>query len=73
MMDQQAQDRAYRIGQKNEVRVFRLVTNTPIEEEILNRASLKKFLDDFVIQAGMFNQKSGDEERRAKIQELIKR
>jgi len=33
-MDLQAQDRAHRIGSKNEVRVYRLVTNTVIEEEI---------------------------------------
>merc|ERR1719453_1692520 len=38
MMDAQAQDRAHRIGQRNEVRVFRLITTSPIEEKILARA-----------------------------------
>ena len=44
-MDLQAQDRAYRIGQKNEVRVYRLVTATKIEEAILNKAEFKMGLD----------------------------
>ena len=43
-MDAQAQDRAHRIGQKNEVRVFRLITNTPVEERILARANDKVYL-----------------------------
>merc|ERR1719223_2005866 len=38
MMDAQAQDRAHRIGQKNEVRVFRLCSTSPVEERILQRA-----------------------------------
>lgn len=42
MMDAQAQDRAHRIGQKNEVRVFRLVSASPVEERILAQASYKK-------------------------------
>ena len=40
-MDLQAQDRAHRIGQRNEVRVFRLITKSAIEEGILTRASYK--------------------------------
>jgi SNF2 family DNA or RNA helicase len=49
-MDLQAQDRAYRIGQKNEVRVYRLVTATVIEEAILNKAEFKMGLDSMIIQ-----------------------
>jgi len=48
-MDLQAQDRAYRIGQKNEVRVYRLVTATVIEEAILNKAAYKMGLDSVII------------------------
>jgi ATP-dependent helicase STH1/SNF2 len=44
-MDLQAQDRAYRIGQKNEVRVYRLVTATMVEEAILSKAEFKMGLD----------------------------
>lgn len=72
-MDRQAQDRVHRIGQKREVRVFRLITNTETEETILSKACFKKSLDDMVIQAGLFNQKSTDTERRGRIEEMIKR
>ena len=72
-MDRQAQDRAHRIGQKREVRVFRLVTNTETEEAILTKACFKKRMDDVVIQAGLFNQNSTDVERRDRIEEMIKR
>jgi ATP-dependent helicase STH1/SNF2 len=72
-MDLQAQDRAHRIGSKSEVRVYRLVTNTVIEEEILSKASFKRNLDGMVIQAGLFNQKSTDVERRQRLEELIKK
>ena len=58
MMDAQAQDRAHRIGQKNEVRVFRLLTNSPIEERIRARATDKKNLTGLVVEAGKFNQQS---------------
>ena len=44
MMDAQAQDRAHRIGQKNEVRVFRLLTASPIEERILARATVGAYI-----------------------------
>lgn len=54
-MDSQAQDRAHRIGQKNEVRVFRLITNSFIEEKILARATDKKNLNGLVVEAGKFN------------------
>eukprot|EP01022_Parablepharisma_sp_SALTPOND_P021984 TRINITY_DN43_c9_g1_i1.p1 TRINITY_DN43_c9_g1~~TRINITY_DN43_c9_g1_i1.p1 ORF type:complete len:1498 (-),score=197.37 TRINITY_DN43_c9_g1_i1:969-5462(-) len=71
-MDLQAQDRAHRIGQKHEVRVYRLVTNTKVEEDILSRAAMKKNLDNVVIQAGLFNQKASDIERRKKLEDLLR-
>ena len=51
-MDAQAQDRAHRIGQKNEVRVLRLVTNSPIEGRILNSAKSKLNINACVVEAG---------------------
>eukprot|EP01016_Furgasonia_blochmanni_P053542 TRINITY_DN866_c0_g1_i11.p1 TRINITY_DN866_c0_g1~~TRINITY_DN866_c0_g1_i11.p1 ORF type:complete len:576 (-),score=174.21 TRINITY_DN866_c0_g1_i11:54-1781(-) len=72
-MDLQAQDRAHRIGQKSEVRVLRLVTNTWIEEEILSKAAFKMNLDEIFIQAGLFNQRSTDEQRREKLEDLFRR
>ncbi len=45
-------DRAHRIGQKKQVRVFRLVTEGTVEEKIVERAERKLFLDAVVIQQG---------------------
>jgi ATP-dependent helicase STH1/SNF2 len=63
-MDRQAQDRAHRIGQRKEVRVFRLVTFDSVEEEILEKANQKLDVDNKIIQAGMFNNSSSQSERR---------
>ena len=71
-MDLQAQDRAYRIGQKNEVRVYRLVTQSRVESGILARATEKKDLDNIIIQAGGFNQKTSDTERNNALLEFLK-
>lgn len=48
--DLQAQDRAHRIGQKKQVRVFRFVTENTVEEKIIERAERKLYLDAVVIQ-----------------------
>jgi len=50
--DLQAMDRAHRIGQKKQVRVFRFVTERTVEEKIVERAERKLFLDAVVIQQG---------------------
>lgn len=50
--DLQAQDRAHRIGQRNEVRVLRLMTVNSVEERILAAARYKLNMDEKVIQAG---------------------
>ncbi|PWY70223.1 chromatin structure-remodeling complex subunit snf2 [Aspergillus heteromorphus CBS 117.55] len=49
--DLQAQDRAHRIGQKNEVRILRLISSNSVEEKILERAQFKLDMDGKVIQA----------------------
>ncbi|XP_042457566.1 probable ATP-dependent DNA helicase CHR12 isoform X1 [Zingiber officinale] len=72
-MDQQAEDRAHRIGQKKEVRVFVLVSVGSIEEEILERAKLKMGIDAKVIQAGLFNTTSTAQDRREMLQEIMRR
>ncbi|KAJ7539803.1 hypothetical protein O6H91_11G109200 [Diphasiastrum complanatum] len=54
-MDQQAQDRCHRIGQTREVNIYRLVSESTIEENILKKANKKRFLDDLVIQSGSYN------------------
>ncbi|KAI7374399.1 chromatin remodeling complex SWI/SNF component SWI2, partial [Hortaea werneckii] len=47
--DLQAQDRAHRIGQKNEVRILRLISSNSVEEKILERAQFKLDMDGKVI------------------------
>jgi ATP-dependent helicase STH1/SNF2 len=69
--DLQAQDRAHRIGQKNEVRILRLITSNSVEEKILERANYKLDMDGKVIQAGKFDNKSKDEERDAMLRVML--
>lgn len=54
-MDQQAQDRCHRIGQTREVHIYRLISQSTIEENILKKANQKRVLDDLVIQSGGYN------------------
>jgi len=49
------------------------VTNTWIEEEILAKAGSKQDLDEVIIQAGMYNDRSTDVERREKLEDLLKK
>ncbi|CAG0884442.1 unnamed protein product [Darwinula stevensoni] len=51
-VDLQAMDRAHRIGQEKQVRVFRFITDNTVEERIVERAEVKLRLDRLVIQQG---------------------
>ncbi|CAN0229628.1 unnamed protein product, partial [Phaeothamnion confervicola] len=53
-MDAQAQDRAHRIGQTRDVHIYRLVTRSTIEENILKKAQQKRHLDFLVMTEGHF-------------------
>ena len=55
--DLQAQDRAHRIGQKKEVKVFRFVTVDSIEEKVVERAEQKLQMDAAVVQQGRLMEK----------------
>ena len=55
--DLQAMDRAHRIGQRKEVKVFRFVTAESIEEKVVERAELKLQMDFAVIQSGRLAEK----------------
>jgi hypothetical protein len=70
-MDLQAQDRAHRVGQKNQVRVFRLITESQIEQSILDKAHHKLDIDQKIIQAGMFNRSSSEEDRRERLRSIM--
>lgn len=51
-VEDQATDRAYRIGQKNRVQVFKLITQGTIEEKIFELQQMKKDMIDAVIAPG---------------------
>lgn len=75
MMDLQAQDRAHRIGQRKDVRVFRIITQTPVEEKILSRATEKLQMNELVVEAGKFDKSGQGKEdnslERLKMMELL--
>ena len=49
--DLQAIARAHRIGQKEEVKIFRFVASSSVDEDIIQRAKKKMVLDHLVIQS----------------------
>ena len=53
-IDLQAQDRAHRIGQTKQVTIYRLVSESTVEENILRKSNQKRLLDSVVIQSGGF-------------------
>jgi SWI/SNF-related matrix-associated actin-dependent regulator of chromatin subfamily A member 5 len=57
-MDLQAMDRAHRIGQKKQVRVYRLITENTVEEKIIERQMIKLKWDSLVIQQQRAAQKN---------------
>lgn len=68
-VDLQAIDRAHRIGQTKQVRVFRLITENTVDEKIVEVAERKMRLDRLVIQQGRIvdNKTLSAEERMAII------
>jgi ATP-dependent helicase STH1/SNF2 len=69
--DIQAMARAHRIGQTRSVRVFVLVTASPIEEKIYEIAQEKRDAEVKVIKAGMFDQRSTFKERQEFLESLM--
>ena len=51
--ENQATDRAYRIGQKNNVQVYKLITKNSIEEKIYELQNKKSMLIDNVLSTKM--------------------
>merc|ERR1712173_246359 len=59
-------------GQKNEVRVLRLMTVNSVEERILAAARYKLNMDEKVIQAGKFDQRSTGSERQELLKSILR-
>lgn len=53
-MDRQCQDRAHRIGQMRDVHIYKFVSESTIEVNILKKSNQKRLLDEVVIQEGEF-------------------
>ncbi|CAR26515.1 ZYRO0B11638p [Zygosaccharomyces rouxii] len=73
--DLQAMARAHRIGQKNHVMVYRLVSKDTVEEEVLERARKKMILEYAIISLGVTdgNQYSKKNEPSAgELSEILK-
>lgn len=51
-MDLQAMDRAHRIGQQKQVRVYRLITQNTMEVKQVEKQTMKLKLDSMIIQKG---------------------
>ena len=66
-MDMQAMDRAHRIGQQSEVRVYRMITNTQIEEEIFSRATAKQVVNQIVVR----ETNEDESERQSRLRKLL--
>lgn len=63
--DLQAQARCHRIGQKNEVKIYRLITRNSYEREMFDKAGLKLGLDKAILQRMNFI----DEENQGEVDE----
>ncbi|KIY64503.1 SNF2-family ATP dependent chromatin remodeling factor snf21 [Cylindrobasidium torrendii FP15055 ss-10] len=69
--DLQAQDRAHRIGQTKAVLILRFITEKSVEEAMYQRARFKLDIDDKVIQAGRFDNKSTQEEQEEFLRSIL--
>jgi ATP-dependent helicase STH1/SNF2 len=64
-------DRAHRIGQRSDVSVFRLITNSPVEEKILSRATEKLNISELVVEAGKFNKGSVESDNSLERKQMM--
>ena len=70
-VDQQAMDRAHRLGQTKQVTVYRLICKGTIEERILQRAREKSEIQRMVIQGGSFKGQFGAKQNELKPKEVV--
>lgn len=71
--DLQAQARCHRIGQTNEVKIYRLVTRNTYEREMFDKAGLKLGLDRAVLQKMAFEGGSSTKVKKKDAIELLLR
>ncbi len=73
--DLQAQARVHRIGQKKNVKIYRLITRNTYEREMFDKASLKLGLDKAVLQSMRNDERLNINHQlsKAEIEELLKK
>lgn len=71
--DLQAQARCHRIGQTNEVKIYRLVTRNTYEREMFDKAGLKLGLDRAVLQRMTFEEQKSEKTRKKDAIETLLR
>jgi SWI/SNF-related matrix-associated actin-dependent regulator of chromatin subfamily A member 5 len=69
-VDLQAMDRAHRIGQKNVVMVYRLITESTVEEKIIERQKVKLKWDSLVLARGRISALNNPQSKNLSKQEL---
>jgi len=69
--DKQAIARAHRFGQKKEVRVFRLLTNSRVEQHMERKCTEKLDLEKKIIGAGMFTKSATQEQRSVALRSIL--
>jgi len=69
-VDLQAMDRAHRIGQKNIVMVYRLITESTVEEKIIERQKVKLKWDSLVLARGRISALNNPQSKNLSKQEL---
>ncbi|KZS90363.1 hypothetical protein SISNIDRAFT_488568 [Sistotremastrum niveocremeum HHB9708] len=69
--DLQAQDRAHRIGQTKAVRILRFIQEKSVEEAMFARARFKLGMDEKVIQAGRFDNRSTQEDSDEMLRAIL--
>lgn len=71
--DLQAQARCHRIGQTNEVKIYRLITRNTYEREMFDKAGLKLGLDRAVLQRMTFEEQKSEKTRKKDAIEILLR
>eukprot|EP00960_Hanusia_phi_P072415 767779-Hanusia_phi.AAC.8 len=70
-MDRQAQDRCHRIGQTREVNIYRLVSESTVEENILKKARQKLQLENLALTDGAASLFNPDLFKKIDVRELF--
>jgi len=69
--DKQAIARAHRVGQKREVKVIRLLSDTPVERHMEARCQEKLEMEEKIMGAGMFRRQANGEQRRQALRAML--